>query len=100
MMYLLLFILQPGNRGVGGSLKSGTTISSTRSMTKSPNTTMLTVYIPSNETNLVTKSVPLRNEVAKSKEVCNLLAHMLGIHPVLDYGLVSIIDGKGIHIYF
>ena len=73
------------------SLKSST---STASGTAS--SVLLTVYIPNSESsNIVTKNVPLRNDTAKVKDVCTLLAHMMAISNHADHALFSIVDGKG-----
>ena len=57
----------------------------------------LTVYIipESGKNHLVSKSVPLRNDSAKVKDICALLTHMVGVSNPSDYGLYSIIDGEG-----
>ena len=43
----------------------------------------------------MTKNVPLRNDTAKVKDVCTLLAHMMAISNHADHALFSIVDGKG-----
>jgi len=82
-------ILDPTENN-SSSLKSST---STASGTAS--SVLLTVYIPNSESsNIVTKNVPLRNDTAKVKDVCTLLAHMMAISNHADHALFSIVDGK------
>ncbi len=50
---------------------------------------------PKEEDRVASKTVPLRNEKATSKDVRGLLAHMLAVQTPEEYGLFSIIDGKG-----
>ena len=80
---------------VNASLKSSSSTASGATCSS----TMLSVTIPSQESksgHFVTKNVPLRNDSAKVKDVCAVLAHMLAIPNPIDYTLFSIVDGKGI----
>jgi len=78
---------------VNASLKSSSSTASGATCSS----TMLSVTIPSQESksgHFVTKNVPLRNDSAKVKDVCAVLAHMLAIPNPIDYTLFSIVDGK------